>query len=99
MTTKAVDTQTATYPPNVGQPNRLGTYTIDDCTRVIWGQRIDGVVRVTDHPADGQTGRRYVVERGLEQDGYDALKALVEDYIAQAAKHCCIPVISTPIDR
>ena len=40
-------------------------------------------VRVTDVPAHGR-GRAYLVERELEQDGYDALKALVSDYLEQA---------------
>jgi len=35
-------------------------------------------VRVTDVPADGR-GRGYLVERKLEQGGYDALQALLAD--------------------
>lgn len=53
--------------------------------RVIYGQRINGIVRITDRPADGQ-GRAYLIERGLEQDGNSALKALVADYTGQAAE-------------
>jgi hypothetical protein len=37
-------------------------------------------VRVTDVAAHGH-GRAYLVERGLEQDGYSALKSLVADYL------------------
>jgi hypothetical protein len=37
-------------------------------------------VRVTDVPAHGRD-RAYLVERGLEHDGYGALKALVADYV------------------
>ena len=54
--------------------------------RVLYGQRIDGVVRVTDHPAT-EGGRCYLVERELEQEGpgaYAALQALVADYLDQA---------------
>jgi hypothetical protein len=29
-----------------------------------------------------ERGRAYLVERGLEQDGYAALKALIADYVA-----------------
>jgi hypothetical protein len=36
--------------------------------RILFGQRVDGVVRVTDVPARGH-GRAYLVERGLEHDG------------------------------
>ncbi len=33
--------------------------------RILFGQRVDGVVRVTDVPAQGR-GRAYLVERGLD---------------------------------
>jgi len=39
-------------------------------------------VRITDIP-DG-AGRSFLVERGLEEDGYAALQAVVADYIAQS---------------
>jgi hypothetical protein len=48
--------------------------------RILYGQRVDGVVRVSDVAARGH-GRAYLVERGLEEDGYEALKALVADYL------------------
>ena len=48
--------------------------------RILYGQRVDGVVRVTDVPAEGR-GRAYLVERELTQDGHAALLALVADYI------------------
>jgi hypothetical protein len=99
MTTTTQPTAGSRPAGNVGQPSRLASYTIDEQTRVLWGQRIDGVVRVSDHPEDGQPGRRYIIERGLEQDGYGALLALVQDYIAQAVKHRSIPAVSTPVDR
>ena len=51
--------------------------------RIIYGQRIEGVVRVTDRPAaDG--GRAYLIERGLESKA--ELDALVADYLEQAAQ-------------
>ena len=55
------------------------------------GQRINGVVRVTDNPAGGR-GRAYLVERELEQDGNAALQALVADYVEQAKRHGEIPM-------
>jgi hypothetical protein len=62
--------------------------------RVIYGQRIDGVVRLTDRPADG-AGRSYLIERGLEQHGHAALKAVIVDYKAQARKLDEVPMASS----
>jgi hypothetical protein len=70
-------------PPNVGARAELGLYRTAGGERIVYGQRIDGVVRVTDRPA-GPAGRSYLVERGLES--HDELNALVADYIAQADK-------------
>jgi hypothetical protein len=67
----------------VGERVELGRYTVPTGERVLCGQRVNGVVRVTDVPARGR-GRAYLVERELEHDGYDALKALVSDYLDQA---------------
>jgi len=64
--------------------------------RRLYGQRIATVVRVTDVPADGK-GRAYLVERGLEQDGYAALLALVRDYINQADQLGIPPMAATPV--
>jgi hypothetical protein len=71
---------------SVGERVELARYTVASGERVLCGQRVAGVVRVSDHPAaDG--GRCYLVERELEQEGpgaYVALKALVADYLDQA---------------
>ena len=67
----------------VGERVELKSYTADGRRRVIYGQRINGVVRLTDRPAHGK-GRSYLIEGGLEQDGYAALKALIADYLRQA---------------
>ena len=76
---------TTTIRPQVGKRTELGRYTLPDGTvRLLIGQRIDGSVRLVDVPLTGP-GRRYVVERELEQDGYSALKALVGDYLQVAA--------------
>src|SRR5205823_12509563 len=42
----------------------LARYTISAGERVVYGQRVLGVVRLVDVPADGH-GRRYVIERDL----------------------------------
>ena len=47
-----------------GERVELGRYTVAGGERVVYGQRVLGVVRLVDHPADGH-GRRYVIEREL----------------------------------
>ncbi len=74
----------------------LARYTVGECERVLYGQRIDGVVRVTDRPSGGR-GRSYLVERGLERDGYSALKALVADYIRLAQRLGEVPMATSMI--
>ena len=82
---------------NVGPRVELARYTIPGGERVLYGQRINGVVRVTDVPlAPG--GRAYLVERELEQDGNAALQALVHDYVEQAQRHGEIPM-HVPLSR
>jgi hypothetical protein len=79
----------------VGGRVELGRYRVPEGERIIYGQRVDGVVRVTDVPAQ-RGGRAYLVERELEQDGYDALLALVADYVEQAELHGAIPMTAPP---
>lgn len=51
---------------------------------------------MTDVPAEGR-GRAYLVERGLEEDGYDALKALVLDYVEQSQVLGLVPMSMSPL--
>jgi hypothetical protein len=81
----------AARPPRRGLTGRrveLGRYRISEGERTLYGQRVDGVVRVTDVPlATG--GRAYLVERGLEEEGPNAnasLQALIADYLDQARR-------------
>ena len=53
-------------------------------------------VRITDVPARGR-GRAYLVERELERDGYDAVKALIADYLQQARLLEDIPMAVSPL--
>ena len=76
----------------------LGRYSVSSGERVIYGQRINGGVRITDRPAVGE-GRSYLVERELEQDGYSALKALIADYIEQARRLDASPMASSIVRR
>jgi len=96
MTTPTV-TETRRNGNAVGERVELGRYTLPGGdTRTLYGQRVNGVVRVTDVPAGGP-GRAYLVERELEQDGYDALKALVTDYLDQAALLEDVPMTVSPL--
>jgi hypothetical protein len=66
----------------------LARYTISTGERVIYGQRVLGVVRLVDHPADGH-GRRYIIERELTVMA--ELEAIVADYLQQASTWDAIP--------
>jgi hypothetical protein len=80
----------------VGERIELARYSVPVGERVLYGQRVNGVVRVTDVPACDR-GRAYLVERELEQDGYDALKALVTDYLDQAELLEDVPMAVSPL--
>jgi hypothetical protein len=80
----------------VGERVELGRYSVPTGERIVYGQRVNGVVRVTDVPAHGR-GRAYLVERELEHDGYGALKALVADYIDQARILDNVPMAVSPL--
>jgi hypothetical protein len=82
----------------VGERVELKRYRISDGERVLYGQRINGSVRITDRPASG-TGRSYLVERELEHDGHSALQALVADYTQQAQALDAIPMASSIVRR
>lgn len=83
--------------PVVGPRTELARYTVRGGERILYGQRIDGVVRVTDRPTDcaGPATRAYL-ERGLERS--TELNALVEDYLAQAARLAQVPMAVTPLE-
>ena len=72
----------------VGDRIELGRYTISAGERVIYGQRVLGVVRLLGVPAAGH-GRRYLIERELTVMA--ELEAIVEDYLDQAARWQAIP--------
>ncbi len=95
MTTPTV-TETRRNGNHVGERAELGRYRTDEgVERVLYGQRVGTVVRVTDVPVD-HPGRAYLVERGLEQDGHAALLAIVQDYLDQA-NQLGIPPMSTTV--
>ena len=82
--------------PVVGKRTELARYTVAEGERVLYGQRVEGVVRVTDRPAS-PGGRAYLVERGLQTKG--ELDALVSDYVAEAQRTNAPPLASCPVDR
>lgn len=66
----------------------LGRYSITGDERIVYGQRILGLVRLIDVPAHGH-GRHYLIERGLTCMA--ELEAIVADYLEQAAQWDAIP--------
>jgi hypothetical protein len=88
-----VDSQRAR---TVGERVELAKYTAAGRRRVLYGQRIDGIVRVTDRPAVG-TRRCYLVERELHRK--DELDALIADYLHQAHDLNDVPMSTSLLDR
>lgn len=74
----------------------LGRYTVTEGERVIYRAWIGAGIRVTETPANGR-GRTFVVEE-IGDEGFDALRALVADYLDQAAAHNQIPAAPPIID-
>jgi hypothetical protein len=70
--------------PVVSERTELARYTVTEGERILYGQRIDGIVRVTDRPAH-HGGRAYLVERGLETK--NELDALIADYLLCRVRH------------
>ena len=96
---------TATAPDHPAAPTgtavasvELARYTLTAGERVLLGQRVDGVARIIDRPATGP-GRAFLVERHVEEDGNQALQALLADYITQAEHHDQVPMLICPLNR
>ena len=77
-----------TAPAQTNERVELARYAITAGERVIYGQRIRGVVRLVDVPTPGR-GRRYLIERELTSMA--ELEAIVADYLEQAARWDAIP--------
>ena len=75
---------------STGTRVELARYTITAGERVVWGQRIDGVIRLSDVAADGH-GRRYLIEPGIACRA--ELDAIVTDYVTQATEWDGIPAL------
>jgi hypothetical protein len=98
MTTSTI---TQTRPrQRIGERVELARYAVSAGERIIHGQRVDGVVRLTDRPADAR-GRCYLIERELEREGrgaYAALQALLADYLDQARQLDAIPMARSQLN-
>jgi hypothetical protein len=79
----AADSAPARQRSSVGERVELARYSTSSQERVVFGQRIDGSVRVFDKPADGQ-GRSFLIERGLTSK--TELDALVAEYVEQSVR-------------
>jgi hypothetical protein len=92
----ALQAATETLPDRARELGyELGRYTVAGAgERVLCGQRVNGEAIVIDAPT-GSEGSVYLVERGVEQDGYPALKALVADYIETATALGRIPMATS----
>lgn len=81
-------TTVAASRTSTGDRVELARYTITAGEHVIYGQRIDGVVRLVDIPAN-EADRRYVIERELTVMA--ELQAIVDDYLDEAARWDTVP--------
>ena len=72
-----------TATSEVGQRVELARYTITGGERLVYGQRIHGIVHVVDQPVDDD-GRRHLIERGLTS--HAELLAIVADYVDQSQR-------------
>jgi hypothetical protein len=84
--------------PKVGQRVELGRYTVPAGERVLYGQRVDGKVRVTDRPSGKVTAenRAHLIDNDLGSKA--ELDALVADYLAEAQRLQTIPAAAMPFD-
>lgn len=71
-----------------GERVELIRYTISAGERIVCGQRICGIVRLTDIPADGP-GRAYLIERELT--AMDEIRGILADYLEQADRWDAVP--------
>ena len=67
---------------STNDPVERGRYTVDGVERVVWLQRVEGRVCLTDGPPEGLRGPCYALEDNLT--AMAELDAIVVDYLAQA---------------
>jgi hypothetical protein len=86
---------TAAATRRAGERVELGRYRTPCAERILIGQRVCGIVRVSDIPASGR-GRRYLVERELATKA--ELDAPIADYLAEAAERDDCPMRTSRVD-
>ena len=88
----------AARTPSVGKRTELARYRIPAGERVLYGQRVDGIVRLTDRPEGlaSASQRAYLVERDLQTK--PELDAVIADYLSQAAKLGEPPMARCPLE-
>lgn len=79
----------------VGERTELARYATPAGQRVVYGQRVEGLVRVTDRPSS-PGGRSYLIERELQTKS--ELNALVTDYLATAQRLQAVPMNEVPLE-
>lgn len=84
-------------PRGAQEPTEIGRYKLTAGQRVIYGERVNGRLRVTDRPSAPAPGPSYVVEHDLEDDGHSALLALLADYIQRALELDEVPMASATV--
>jgi hypothetical protein len=89
MTATATTCAQPTRTERTGERVELGRYRTPHGERLVIGQRVLGIVRVSDVPATGR-GRHYLIERELTSKA--ELDALVADYLQQAAHYGDCPM-------
>ena len=85
--------------PTAGERVELARYTVSSGgERILFGQRVDGRVRVTDRPAGpvDEQHRAHLVENDLKSKA--ELDALVADYLARAQQLQVVPAAAIPFD-
>lgn len=83
-------TPAVTETRRAGQTNErveLIRYTISAGERIVYGQRVRGVVRLTDVSAG--SGRAYLIERDL--GAMSEIRAILTDYLEQADRWDAVP--------
>ena len=85
--------------PKIGNRVELARYMVRrGGERILYGQRVDGRVRVTDRPVApvDEHHRAHLVETDLESKA--ELDALVADYLASAEQLQIVPAVAVPYD-
>ncbi len=82
--------------PKAGEPTEIAHYYVGGGERVLYGELLDGRVRVIDRPRSG-SGPDYLVERDLEAEDRPALIALLADYIRRARQFDEVPMATAVV--